>query len=142
MKKLILLLFIPLVFTCSSDSSDDNSNITFFEKYNDIVWEEVTVFDYLNRIQFINGNIITVNTYFVEDQDEDCGSNLLYTTYIIELNEDSFVIFTEMLNNGVDESFTTTVTAFNEGNELMIQDSDDPDHIDYFIRTALTNPCE
>ena len=26
MKKLILLLFIPLVFTCSSDSTDDNSN--------------------------------------------------------------------------------------------------------------------
>ena len=26
MKKLILLLFIPLVFTCSDDSSDDNSN--------------------------------------------------------------------------------------------------------------------
>ena len=26
MKKLIFLLFIPLVFTCSSDSSDDNTN--------------------------------------------------------------------------------------------------------------------
>ena len=26
MKKLILLLFIPLVFTCSSDSSDDETN--------------------------------------------------------------------------------------------------------------------
>ena len=28
MKKLILLLFIPLVFTCSSDSSDDNTDDT------------------------------------------------------------------------------------------------------------------
>ena len=28
MKKLILLLFIPLVFTCSSDSSDDNTDNT------------------------------------------------------------------------------------------------------------------
>ena len=142
MKTIIQLLFISLVFTCSSDSSDENSNITFFEKYNDIVWEEVSQFDYLNRIQFINGNIITVNTYFVEDQYEDCDSSLLYTPNIIELNEDSFVIFTEVSNNGVDESYTTSVTAFNEGNELMIQYSDDPDYIDYFIITALTNPCE
>ncbi|MGC6526117.1 MAG: hypothetical protein ACON30_07560 [Flavobacteriaceae bacterium] len=141
MKKLILLSAL-LIFACSSDDSNNNSNITFFEKYNGIVWEEVTEFDYLNRIQFLNGNIVTINAYFVEDQYEDCVSNLLYSTYIIELNEDSFVIFNEVSNNGVDESFTTTVTAFNGGNELITQDSDDPDYPDYFVRTALTNPCE
>ena len=31
MKKLILLLFIPLVFTCSSDSSDDDTNPVYLD---------------------------------------------------------------------------------------------------------------
>lgn len=141
MKKL-LLLPVLLIFACSSDDSNDNSNITFFEKYNGVVWEEDTEFDYLNRIQFLNGDIITINAYFVEDQYEDCVSNLLYSTSIIELSEDSFVVFNEVSNNGIDESFTTTVTALNGGNELMTQDSDDPDYPDYFVRTALTNSCE
>ena len=61
----IFFLSALLIFACSSDDSNDNSNITFFEKYNGIVWEEVTEFDYLNRIQFLNGNIVTINAYFV-----------------------------------------------------------------------------
>ena len=31
MKKLILLLFIPLVFACSDDSSDDNTNPVYLD---------------------------------------------------------------------------------------------------------------
>ena len=39
MKKLILLLFIPLVFACSSDDSgDDSSNQTFLEIYDGVKW--------------------------------------------------------------------------------------------------------
>ena len=142
LKILSLVLFTLLMVTCNTDD-DSNSNITFFEKYDGIVWEEVTEFNYLNRIQFINGNTITVKSYgFEEPGDEDCVSHLLYSTHIIELNEDSFVIFNEVSNNGVDESFTTTITVFNDGNELMAQDSDEPDYPDYFIKTALTDPCE
>ena len=141
MKKL-LFLFTALLFISCSEDENEGSNLTFFEKYDGVVWEEVTEFDYLNRIQFLNGNIVTVNSYFVEDQDEDCESDLLYSTYITELNEDSFVIYNEILENGVDESYTTTVTAFNEGSELMLQDSDDPNYPYYFKRTTLTNPCE
>ena len=141
MKKL-LFLFTALLFISCSEDENEGSNLTFFEKYDGVVWEEVTEFDYLNRFQFLNGNIVTVNSYFVEDQDEDCESDLLYSTYITELNEDSFVIYNEILENGVDESYTTTVTAFNEGSELMTQDSDDPNYPDYFKRTTLTNPCE
>ena len=40
MKKLILLLFIPLVFTCSSEE-DNNSNETFLERYDGIIWEDI-----------------------------------------------------------------------------------------------------
>jgi hypothetical protein len=40
----IFFLSALLIFACSSDDSNDNSNITFFEKYNGIVWEEVTEF--------------------------------------------------------------------------------------------------
>ena len=135
MKKL-LFLFTALLFISCSEDENEGSNLTFFEKYDGVVWEEVTEFDYLNRFQFLNGNIVTVNSYFVEDQDEDCESDLLYSTYITELNEDSFVIYNEILNNGVDESYTTTVTAFNEGSELMLQDSDDPNYPYYFKRTT------
>ena len=38
MKKLILLLFIPLVFTCSSDSSDDNTSGTTDNSFNPPNW--------------------------------------------------------------------------------------------------------
>ena len=46
-KSLIILLFIPLIFACSSDNNDDK-NLTFFEKYDGVVWEWET---------FNNGNI-------------------------------------------------------------------------------------
>lgn len=38
MKKLLLLSAI-LIFSCSSDDSNDNSNQTFFERYDGVVWE-------------------------------------------------------------------------------------------------------
>ncbi|MDA0316543.1 MAG: hypothetical protein O2978_03465, partial [Bacteroidetes bacterium] len=38
MKKLLLLTTI-LVFACSSDDSSDNSNQTFLERYDGVVWQ-------------------------------------------------------------------------------------------------------
>ena len=38
MKKLLLLSAI-LIFACSSDDSNDNSNQTFLERFDGVVWE-------------------------------------------------------------------------------------------------------
>ena len=38
MKKLILISAF-LIFACSSDDSSDNSNQTFLERYDGVVWE-------------------------------------------------------------------------------------------------------
>ena len=48
MKKLILLLFIPLVFTCSSDSGDDNNNSIL----RDFLKENVFYYEYQGWINY------------------------------------------------------------------------------------------
>ena len=63
MKK-ILLLSDLLIFACSSDDSD-NSNLTFFEKYDGVVWEEQTSFDYLSRLQINNGTTLSVKFSYI-----------------------------------------------------------------------------
>ena len=39
-------------------------------------------------------------------------------------------------------TYTTTVTATNNGNNLIIEFSDDPEYPEYYSRTTLTDPCE
>jgi hypothetical protein len=48
MKKILLLtLFIPLVFACSSDDSSDNSNQTFLERFDGKVFQrEMPITEY------------------------------------------------------------------------------------------------
>lgn len=144
MKKLLLLTTI-LVFACSSDDSNDNnnSNLTFFEKYDGVVWEEQTSFDYLSRLQINNGTTISVKSYFVEEGDVYCDYDTLLSSNLIVVTEDSFSLEEE--DEGVDGqtvSYTTTVTATNNGNNLIIEFSDDPEYPEYYSRTTLTDPCE
>ena len=75
MKKLILLLFIPLVFTCSSDDEDNNSNETF-EKYDGVVWEineDTTVY-----IRFNNDTLNWLTSYEFNEVDEYECFNLYF----------------------------------------------------------------
>ena len=141
MKKL-LLLFALFVFACSGDNSSDSSNQTFFEKYDGVVWQEETLEDYLSRIQINNGNTITWKSYFVEDGDVYCDISTLLGSNFIEVNENSFSCNEQAEYNGVIETWTTTVTATNNGNNLIIEYSDDPDYPEYYSRTTLTDPCE
>ena len=141
MKKL-LLLFALFVFACSGDNSSDSSNQTFFEKYDGVVWQEETLEDYLSRIQINNGNTITWKSYFVEDGDVYCDISTLLGSNFIEVNENSFSWNEQAEYNGVIETWITTVTATNNGNNLIIEYSDDPDYPEYYSRTTLTDPCE
>lgn len=141
MKKLLLLSAL-FVFACSGDNSSDSSNQTFFEKYDGVVWQEETLEDYLSRIQINNGNTITLKSYFVEDGDVYCDISTLLGSNFIEVNENSFSWNEQAEYNGVIETWITTVTATNNGNNLIIEYSDDPDYPEYYSRTTLTDPCE
>ncbi|MDC0380935.1 hypothetical protein OAM52_04615 [Flavobacteriaceae bacterium] len=141
MKKLLLLSAL-FVFACSGDNSSDSSNQTFFEKYDGVVWQEETLEDYLSRIQINNGNTITRKSYFVEDGDVYCDISTLLGSNFIEVNENSFSWNEQAEYNGVIETWITTVTATNNGNNLIIEYSDDPDYPEYYSRTTLTDPCE
>jgi len=141
MKKLLLLSAL-FVFACSGDNSLDSYNQTFFEKYDGVVWQEETLEDYLSRIQINNGNTITRKSYFVEDGDVYCDISTLLGSNFIEVNENSFSWNEQAEYNGVIETWITTVTATNNGNNLIIEYSDDPDYPEYYSRTTLTDPCE
>jgi hypothetical protein len=142
MKKLLLLSAL-FVFACSGDNSSDSYNQTFFEKYDGVVWQEETLEDYLSRIQINNGNTITRKSYFVEDGDVYCDISTLLGSNFIEVNENSFSWNEQQAEyNGVIETWITTVTATNNGNNLIIEYSDDPDYPEYYSRTTLTDPCE
>tara|TARA_Y100000385_G_scaffold55933_1_gene53498 strand:- start:703 stop:1128 length:426 start_codon:yes stop_codon:yes gene_type:complete len=141
MKKLLLLSAL-FVFACSGDNSSDSSNQTFFEKYDGVVWQEETLEDYLSRIQINNGNTITRKSYFVEDGDVYCNISTHLGSNFIEVNENSFSWNEQAEYNGVIETWITTVTATNNGNNLIIEYSDDPDYPEYYSRTTLTDPCE
>ena len=76
MKKLILFLFIPLVFTCSDD--EDNTNEQFREIYNNSLWymTDPDGIIYGNYISFSNDKIMT--EYYLE------GGVLIECFYHIE----------------------------------------------------------
>ena len=144
MKKLLFLSAL-LIFSCSSDDSNDNnnSNLTFFEKYDGVVWEEQTSFDYLSRLQINNGTTISARVYFVEEGNVFCDSDTLLSSNLIVVTEDSFSF--EEDEEGMDGqivSYITTVTATNNGNDLIIEFSDDPEYPEYYSRTTLTDHCE
>ena len=69
MKKLLLLSSL-LIFACSSDDSNDNSNQTFLERYDGVVWE---------------------NPYFVSNPQSE--EDLYSAQYIILNNSSNFLTY-------------------------------------------------
>lgn len=142
MKKLLYLFLALTVISCSKD--DDNDPQTFFEKYDSVVWEEEEDYeDYINRIQFNNGTSVSVNYYSVEEDYIDCGVDLLDSAgELIEVNENSFVLFIEYFEGDTDYSYTITVSAIDGGSKLTIVGSDFPNEPDVYNRTTLSQPCD
>ena len=149
-KLLIILLFIPLIFACSGD--DDNSNLTFFEKYDGVVWELET---YNNgripdkslsnsRIQLFNGsNSISTKAYFFEvgpsETIEECFSNQISREKLSSISENSFTY--------EDDIEITVFIVTDNGNSLSIKTrykgggGGGLPIIDTYFRTSLNNPC-
>ena len=111
MKKLILLLFIPLVFACSSDSSDNDSNQTFLERYADIVWESAEEEEFytsfnLNGLTRISEDCL-VYAWGIENPDTGLTWNLLENNYdniVINLEENGQIDFTSNITISADEN--------------------------------------
>lgn len=139
MKKLLYLLFAITIIGCSSDD-EDNSNLTFFEKYDGVVWEEQTS-NYTYRVQINNGNTVFTKSYFDEGNGGDCGTDIILNSDIIRVTEDSFTVKDED-NNGNGNTDIVIVTAINNGNDLTIEYSDTGNIEDYFSRTDRTDPCD
>tara|TARA_B100001057_G_C22472696_1_gene803287 strand:- start:53 stop:517 length:465 start_codon:yes stop_codon:yes gene_type:complete len=105
MKKLILLLFIPIVFTCSSD--DDNIE-TFLEKYNGVVWDidtdgggaEYSLIAFTNQPQgFIGGPGL-------EDYCHEVVFGVPYETTIGSVTVTNLVTIIENSQNRLEYEFT------------------------------------
>jgi hypothetical protein len=134
MKKLIFLFLTVLIFGCSSDE-ESVSEQTFFEKYSGVVWQEDTTNSYLFRFQnILNENVLTVNTYFVEEEEVNCQSATRLISEFFNVSENS-----ASLN---ELGGTTIITATNNGNNLTIVYSDDPEYPEYYFRTNLNDPCD
>ena len=144
MKK-ILLLSVLLIFACSSDDSND-SNQTFLEKYNGILWEptseigwgEFGLIYFLNQDCFLynynacecypleNLTIITNQnnelryTLTIELQETQDGPvTEVITTYQISVSEDESVmqvVFDSPVGIDMDQNEVTVIGVFNKLN--------------------------
>jgi hypothetical protein len=142
MKNLIYLFLTVLIVACSDDNS--NSGQTIFEKYDGVVWQEDTTNNYLHRFQnIVNGNILTVNSFFVEGGgSENCETSTRPISDFFNVSENSASLNEQEEYNGDIETWVTTITVTNNGNNATIVYSDDPEYPEYYFRTTLNSPCD
>ena len=150
MKKTLFLLTAFLIFACSSDDSsdtnDDNSNQTFLEKYDNVVW---------------------VNDLYNPDSDPD--SDPFDTVYYIFYDQTVFLdagwYDSELECASMDPEWSTFFASLsiieNLNNNFTVQDSDGETIVFYvsddgqtltetlnsqgsqtYSRTNISNPCE
>ena len=142
MKKL-LLLSVLLIFACSSDDSNDDSNQTFLDKYNGVVWEESE--GSISTITFF-ANPPAMRTSLDENYDG------VYCSYFV-FGEENPDIYFEIIDVSEDEivlsyvdyyDFSSSNVTFNvedSGNTLRVINNIE-NYEDYLYRTNLTNPCD
>ena len=147
MKKLILLSAF-FIFACSSDDSNDNSNQTFLERYDGVVWKETG-----NTIEYDWWHIFTNEAFgSCERFKSECDCTTVNwdetledgRSYVISENtSDRLVIISTEFNEqetGL-EQVVITIKATNDGNNLELVYSDDPNFTEYYERIN-EQPCE
>mgnify|MGYP001128756129 CR=1 FL=1 len=148
MKKLILLSAF-LIFACSSDdgsdTNDNNSNQTFLERFDGVVWQseatEVDAFLIIDNDNYstkwvINGDYLV--WYFdVYNENIESGFNVIVNDYN-QLVLDRF----DADNNIISRSTTISSSDENSLIETVIFYVDNTESTGAFYRTILTDPCE
>ena len=133
MKKLILLLFIPLLFTCSSDEDNNNSNETFLERYHGVVWNWVNFppdeheEGFYNWLMFNNNpqGYIEIIGNTNNNQPTEC-LNFIFDSYEIDdytitiLENHQNIISWQFEGNNTDNIEIVLVEASDDGNSINI----------------------
>ena len=151
MKKLLtLLLFIPLVFACSSDdSTSSNSSQNFLEKYDGVIWK--------NNAEDINDSKGLWDIFTPDGWEQtsygyvDSGiCETFYTPWNIVGNYGDW-IKAEVVDNSIDElileitetdseTFLIYITAINNGNSLHFTSPSSIEE-EYYTRDTSSNIC-
>ena len=102
-KLLLLLLFIPLVFSCSSSDEDELiSGKKFLEKYNGVSWGDSNEgFIFYNSPKSFKHRFGSKCTTHIYGQDPDDMTFTTFTYYIIEESENSLKIRAQEYYDGV-----------------------------------------
>ena len=146
MKKLILLLSVLFIVSCSSENNDDAviKEGNFLDVYNGVVWK-----NYIENIKvsywFVFTPISVSEAEYMDGQGDDCqvyiskwGVQTLDGKVVIKENSKNLLKFDFVDNNGViDDSYTLTTSQ--NGNVLNFSMSGGGTQT--FDR-ATTKPCE
>ena len=149
MFRYLFAIFITLLLlACSDEDNNSSSQSLFLEKYDGVVWEE-TDNDPEYRFGFVfynspqswgnydfygNNGDCRVSTFGIENQDGSIAS-------IISSTEDELVLqVTDYVDGGVLDTYTLTITAVNNGDNLVIEYSNDPTGDEFFER-IFGDPC-
>lgn len=148
MFRYLIIIFLLLLVSCSSEDDSSSSQSLFLEKYDGVVWEE-TDNDPLYRFGFIfNNSPQSWSNYEIYDNDGDCVVREFGTedqngtvASIVSSTEDELILeVTDFVDGGVLDTYTLTITAVNDGENLVIEYSNDPTGDEFFER-IFGNPC-
>ena len=143
MRKLLLLSAF-LIFACSSDDVNDNSNQTFLERYDGVVWVQdfYSPFpEYSYRI-VVNNNpkSVTFNEFWNIDNPDDfsCYTEVIGNEFfrIIENSGDRLVYVEEATQ------YITRLTV-NDNVDLVLEGEEiNGLYTEYFSKTQFSNFCQ
>lgn len=141
--KRILILSALLIFACSSDDKDQ----LFLDKYNGIVWEEISSSYRYGHIFYSSpqsvktyeewsGQIYCDQTIFGE-QDQFWG----ISTKVISQSEDVLTLEITEDIDGVIETYLLTASVVNDGDTLIIERSNEPNGDEEYEK-IYSDPCK
>ena len=149
MKKLLLLSAF-LIFACSSDdsSNDDNSNQTFLERYDGVIWESdewASINDTGVWRYIIFNDASGFLTIVTDDNIIECVNIYEFSNeegYIsISANsENNFVFNWAEIDSEIEDLDTITITAINNGNNIEWLST--IYGLTSFTRTNISPPCD
>ena len=148
MKNLFYLFLAVALLSCSdddsSDTNDNNSNQTFLERFDGVVWQseatEVDAFLIIDNDNYstkwvINGDCLV--WYFdVYNENIESGFNVIVNDYN-QLVLDKF----DADNNIISRSTTISSSDENSLIETVVFYADNTESTSAFYRTTLTDPC-
>jgi hypothetical protein len=143
MKNILYLFLAVTIFACSSDdTNDNNSNQTFLEKYDGVVWDEdfySTNPEYSYRIIVSNNPKSVTFSEILENADDNwCYTEVIGNEFftIIENSGDRLVYVEEATQYTTRLTVNDNVNLVSEGEEINGL------YTEYFSKTQFSNPCQ